>query len=280
MAGRTAPAAETGPPRYTIDLDYPVDPRPRHGYGSPAHPQIGPMLDELAPRFEEQLRAFLPYVDQLKQVPLARPDATGPWWHNGWYQGLDAVALYGFLASTKPQRYVEVGSGNSTKWARRAITDHDLPTTITSIDPQPRAEIDALCDRVERAPLEDADLAVFDELEAGDLCFFDGSHRSFMNSDATVAFVDVLPRLRSGVLVHVHDIFLPWDYPPQIADWYYSEQYLLACWLLGGDRLEVVLPNFYLSTRPDLHRTLSPLWDDLLWAGTATNGTGFWFRIR
>ncbi len=129
----------------------------------------------------------------------------------------------------RPKRFVEVGSGDSTRSAsrRRSIRDHSLPTLITSIDPTPRAEIDKLCDFVIRKPLEEVELDVFDELGPGDFLFIDGSHRSFSNSDVTVAFLDVLPRLRAGVVVHFHDIFWPYDYPPEWADRYYSEQYLL-----------------------------------------------------
>src|SRR5262245_52540208 len=108
---------------------------------------------------------------------------------------------------------LSIGSGHSTKFARRAVVDYGLPTQITSIDPHPRAEIDALCHRTIRKPLEETDLNVFDELEPGDVVFFDGSHQYFMNSDVTVFFLDVPPRLKPGTLVQVHDNTLPYDYP-------------------------------------------------------------------
>ena len=66
----------------------------------------------------------------------------------------DGAALYGLVAETSPRRYIEVGSGNSTLFVRQAIRDHRLPTEIVSIDPQPRAEIDRVCDRIVRCPLE------------------------------------------------------------------------------------------------------------------------------
>ena len=86
------------------------------------------------------------------------------------FSSMDAVALYGMSSEFRPQRFVEVGSGYSTKFARRAIHDHSLRTRITSIDPAPRAEIDKLCDCVIRRPLEELDLSVFDELEPGIFC--------------------------------------------------------------------------------------------------------------
>jgi hypothetical protein len=78
--------------------------------------------------------------------------------------------------------------------------------------------------------------------------------------------------------VHVHDIFLPWDYPPHWVDRWYSEQYLLAAWLLAGDRLNIVMPSFYVSLRPSLHHILDPVFDQFIWSGMATNGSSFWFE--
>src|SRR5438309_380721 len=82
-----------------------------------------------------------------------------------------------------------------TMWVARARRDGALATTITSIDPNPRAGIDELCDRVLRSPLELADLSVFEELTAGDIVLCDGSHRIFMNSDVAAFQLDVLPSL-------------------------------------------------------------------------------------
>jgi hypothetical protein len=120
---------------------------------------------------------------------------------------------------------------HSTKFARRAIRDHGLPTRIVSIDPDPRDEIDALCDTAIRESLEQIDLNVVDELERGDIVFIDGSHHCFMNSDVTVFFLDILPRLKPGTLVQFHDLMLPYDYPLEWIERYYSEQYLLAAYL-------------------------------------------------
>jgi predicted O-methyltransferase YrrM len=202
-----------------------------------------------------------------------------PCWINGWLEGLDTLALYGFVASRKPAQYLEIGSGYSTKLVRRAIRDHSLPTQLTSIDPNPRSEIDALCDEIIRQPLESTDLTSFDKLEAGDILFFDGSHRAFMNSDVTVFFLEVLPRLRPGVLVHIHDIELPYDYMPERAHWYYSEQYMLGASLLAGHRdYRVVLPNAYVSRERDLVELVNPLWQQL--PGVTFRGSSFWMETQ
>jgi hypothetical protein len=153
-----------------------------------------------------------------------------------------------FLWERKPRRYFEIGSGYSTMFARHAITAAGLSTSITSMDPQPRAEIDAICDVRIRSGLENCDLAAFDELGSGDILFYDGSHRCFTNSDVTVFFLEVLPRLPPGVLVHIHDIFLPDDYPEAWNSRLYSEQYLLAAMLLSiNPPFKVVLPCYFAS---------------------------------
>jgi hypothetical protein len=181
------------------------------------------------------------------------------------------------LATERPRRYLEIGSGYSTKLARRAIRDQGLATKMTSIDPFPRAQIDALCDTVVRRALEDADLALFDELEAGDVLFFDGSHHSFMSSDGVVLFLDVLPRLRPGVIVHIHDIFLPYDYPASWSDRYYTEQYLLAVALLApGCRWETLFPSQFVMRDQRLSGLAVELFGERARAGGAAS---YWMRI-
>ncbi|MGI5240521.1 class I SAM-dependent methyltransferase [Dactylosporangium sp. CA-139066] len=267
--------------RRPMFVDHLGDPQPRYGYGRPVHPQLAARFAEGKDRYRAHLSAFRAHLDAFRAIPLqAELTDPTPYWGNGWLPPLDALALTGFLAETNPRRYLEIGSGNSTKFARRAIADHGLRTTITSIDPSPRAEIDALCDTVIREPLEHTDLSRFDELEAGDIVFFDGSHRAFMGSDVTVFFFEVLPRLRPGVLVHIHDILLPSDYPPEWRWRAYSEQYLLAAFLLADrGRYVVELPNAYIADDP----ALGGLFDDL-WAGLGLGDrlrpSSFWLSVQ
>jgi hypothetical protein len=170
-----------------------------------------------------------------------------PRWRNAMMAGLDATAFTVFVDS-RTRQVIEIGSGNSTKFLRHFVEALGLETKIVSIDPFPRAECDALCDTAIRKPLESVDLALFDRLETGDVVFFDGSHRCFMNSDVTAFFLDVLPRIPTGVAVGVHDIFLPDDYPEEWAERYYSEQYVLGAYLLGAaERLRVTLPAYWAS---------------------------------
>lgn len=264
--------------RQTLVLDYPVQPRPRYGYGAPAHPALHARIAAGAPVYGGQLGQIASLAPFLQAIPLRSDAPRQPRWHNDFLPPLDAVSLYGLLATWRPASYVEIGSGESTRFARRAIRDHGLETRLVSIDPQPRAEIDALCDEVVRKPLEDLDPAWFSRLAPGDVVFLDGSHRVFQNSDVVAAFLDILPGLPPGVAFGIHDIYLPWDYPPGWSERFYSEQYLLAAYLLGGSAgVEILLPNHFITHTPELIGLLSPVWQGEL-SGLVVHGEAFWLR--
>lgn len=266
---------------YPIFLDYPFVPAPRYGYGKPPHQKLYQLFSADRAAFIATLTKFRTLDPYLLQIPLRTPkQSIEPSWINKWLDGLDTLALYGFVAERKPAQYLEIGSGYSTKVVRRAIQDHKLPTRITSIDPFPRAEIDVLCDMVIRRPLQDVDLKQFEALSRGDILFLDGSHRCFMNSDVSVFFLDILPNLNPGVLVHIHDIDLPYDYMPERAEWYYSEQYLLATSLLAGHKnFRVVLPNAFISGERDCMLPLESLWANPKLKGVPPKGVSFWLEI-
>jgi predicted O-methyltransferase YrrM len=264
--------------RRPIFVDYRVRPAPRHGYGRPEHPEITALIEKNRASYAELLTGFTAYADLLATIPSQ--GGKGLHWHNGWLPGPDAVALYGLVTDRNPKRYLEIGSGNSTRFVRRAIEDHGLRTTITSVDPQPRADVDALCDTVLRERLEDVAVDVFTGLEPDDIVFLDGSHRVLMGSDVTVFFFEILPLLRPGVLVHIHDIWLPRDYPPDWRYRYYSEQYLLAAYLLADPaRFEVVLPGAFIDNDEQLRALTDPLWQRI---GHVEKypPTSFWLRVR
>jgi hypothetical protein len=273
--------ARLSSPENTILLDYPVYPSLRWNTLSP-HPELLKILDMDRVGYAEVLRAFLGFVPNYLTIKKSRDEGslTDPFWINGWMPGLDGVALYGFIALKKPKKYVEVGSGNSTKFAFKAKKDFSPDTEIISIDPHPRAEIDAICNQVIRRPLENVDISFFDNLGEDDILYVDNSHRVFMNSDATVVFLDVIPRLQKGVLVEIHDINLPYDYPEEYLDRYYSEQYLLASYLLArGNRFQVVLPSYFASQDMELKDILKPLWDSPELTGVESHGCSFWLKI-
>ncbi|MFA7241858.1 MAG: class I SAM-dependent methyltransferase [Sulfuricellaceae bacterium] len=266
---------------FTIVLDYPVKSRPRYPIGQTPHSRLNDLLSRNQARYRALLESFLPYAHQLEKIPATgETGGVTPYWINGFLPGLDAVAIYCLIAAKRPKYYFEIGSGNSTKFARRAIRDYGLSTQIVSIDPCPRAEIDEICDEVVRLPLEDCAPEFFNRLDDGDLLFVDDSHRCFMNSDVTVFFLEVLPNLKKNVTVGIHDIALPYDYPAQWSERYYSEQYLLACWLLAGtSKFEVLLPSAYASLDKSLAATLDDLWRKLP-DGVERHGSAFWLQTQ
>jgi predicted O-methyltransferase YrrM len=234
--------------RFALPIEYPPsrDLRPRWGN---THPPLKPIVDWIQPHqatYRGWLDAITRRAAQLDKVarefdPANLPE---PAWLGVPYSPIDAAALYAIIGETRPKLYLEIGSGVTTAWAYRSIRDHGLSTRIVSVDPEPRAAIDSICDEVVRAGLETCDLAVFDQLEPGDILFMDGSHRSYMNSDVTVFMLEVLPRVKPGVLIHVHDIQLPWDYPEWAVPWYWNEAYMLATYVVAAaDRLTPVLPT-------------------------------------
>jgi predicted O-methyltransferase YrrM len=222
---------------------------------------------------------------QLSAIPFSlEEDDPEPRWLQPWFPPLDGMALYAVLARYEPRLLVEVGSGNSTKFARRAIMDGKLTTKLIAIDPSPRTSVDKIADTVLRKSLENTDLTLFEALAPGDVVFFDGSHRCITNSDVAVFFVDVLPRLRPGVIVGIHDIFWPMDYPPTWTERFYNEQYLLAAYMLGqGDRFPLILSCQYAADQfqQEVSACLTP---DLIGkfkkeGKFPINGGSLWFSV-
>ena len=277
FAGFDLSRADNRKPRWSGIADdyYPINVRPRWGYGRGSHKTMEQVLASEIKSFSSLLNDFQKYENHFASIPYEQSSPSLPHWNNNWFSTLDAAALMYFALSRTPRTYLEIGSGYSTKFLKFIIASAALPTCVISIDPQPRSEIDALCDEVIRSPLEDLELSIFDRLEAGDICFFDGSHRVFTNSDTTVFFIDVLPRLKKGVLVHIHDIFWPDDYPPGWNRRLYSEQYLLGAMLLGRSaRYRIVLPNYFVSTNTITASIIAGLRIPI-----TKPGHSFWFEI-
>jgi predicted O-methyltransferase YrrM len=210
--------------------------------------------------FISQLRPFC-YHENYAKIPLEQAEPMEPFLNNGYFSDGDARALYGIVAAIRPTRIIEIGSGNSTKFMRRAIRDFSLSTHVTSIDPQPRAEIDQLCDTVIRTSVLGVDLDLFRQLGAGDLLFHDGSHLTLNGTDTVRLFLEILPVLQAGVIIHIHDICLPHEYVNGFDGRGYSEQYMLAAALLFSRQYEVLLPVCYLGREQQFE-----------------GGVSFWFR--
>lgn len=215
-----------------LALDYVYSPRARPA--ARGRQVICDMFAASTPNMRQAISALRPICNVVSAIPDTTESPTEPYWSNGWFPGLDALSMISMFITHKPKTYVEIGSGNSTKFARWASNYLDLNTRIISIDPEPRAEIASLCDVAIREACEDADLSFIDDLVSGDIVFADNSHRCFANSDVTTFFTDILPRLRTGVVWGLHDIWTPRDYPQVFVERGYTEQYLLEAYLLGG----------------------------------------------
>ena len=281
IVNKFAEFAHVVSPETILVLDYPIQLKQRWGAGG-YHTILYESINQNRESYTRQLESFLSLAKYFALISETQPGSElEPYWNNGWMPALDGVALYSFIVALRPKVFMEVGSGNSTKFARRAIADHNLDTRIISIDPCPRAEIDSICDEVVRVPVEEVDISLFDQLGKNDILYIDNSHRVFMNSDANVVFLDVIPRLKPGVFVEIHDVTLPYDYPEQWIERYYSEQYLLAAYILSrGQLFDIVLPNAFISMDSELISILTPLWSMNEMANVEKHGSSFWLRMR
>jgi hypothetical protein len=264
-------------------LEYKVNLRPRYGDGKPAHPELLKIIASHRDRYIDLLEKALSRKEQIWSIKDAKNETslTLPKWNNGFLPGLDMIGIYNVIAEFRPRKYIEIGSGNSTKVALKAKKDLHLSTEIISIDPSPRAEIESIADKIIREPLENTEINIHNELEENDILFVDGSHRILPNSDSLVLFLEVLPRLRKGVIVQIHDIYLPYDYPQFMCDRFYSEQYGLAiCLLANPGRYEPLLANYYIYEDRELSEIISPVWDHDNLRNVEKHGGSFWIKIN
>jgi predicted O-methyltransferase YrrM len=215
-------------------------------YADQVKPPTGyPELEAVFAAAEQSMLEVLDRIDQNAEalVALDGPPPL-PRWDQSWFPRLDGAAAWAITTAHAPERIIEVGSGHSTRMLTHAASE---PCSITCIDPQPRAVLEGLPINWHREVLAEHHLPMFAELQSGDIAFFDSSHVLWPGSDVDMIFNRILPALRPGVLVHIHDILLPDPYPPG-WDWRgYTEQNGLAGWLLGG--AEIVFSSHYARTR-------------------------------
>ena len=209
-----------------------------------------PAVERLFKRAAPTMRAHLAAIERygIDLAAIAGP-APQPRFDQDWFPTLDAALLYALVREQRPARILEVGSGHSTRFLARAVGDGGLTrTTIKAIDPAPRADLGALPVTLARRTLTEADLGRTRELSAGDMLVIDSSHILMPGSDVDLLLSRLLPELAAGVFVHLHDVFLPDDYPR--AWWWrgYNEQNALVPLLLGGG-YRVEFASHYVRTR-------------------------------
>jgi hypothetical protein len=199
------------------------------------------------PSFLAALEALEAYRAELMRIERDAP-APQPRWGQDWFATLDAAMFYGQIRQRRPRLLIEIGSGHSTRFAARAIADGSLATRHVAIDPAPRADCSRLPVELHRVVLGQSDPALFGALRAGDILFIDSSHILMPGTDVDQLFNRVLPALPGGVLVHVHDIFLPDDYPPDWGWRGYNEQ-LAVLPLLSSGGYRPLFASRYVQTR-------------------------------
>jgi hypothetical protein len=195
------------------------------------------------------------YRDELLALPRHKPALDRFGFDNGAFGPGDSETLYNFIRHFKPKRLVEVGSGQSTLMARLAIQKNMAENPAYAcehvcIEPYEQSWLETLGIKVVRQTVETCDAALFGALSANDILFIDSSHMIRPQGDVLFEYLELLPSLAPGVLVHVHDIFTPKDYP---AAWVlgdrrlWNEQYLLEAFLAFNARYEVLAAANWLT---------------------------------
>lgn len=189
-------------------------------------------------------------------------------YNNGLFEAVDAEMAYSFVRHFKPSKIIEVGGGFSTRILAAALKANrvagEKDGELITIEPFPSPGLRAITNLISTR-IQDVDLDLFLSLQDGDILFLDSSHVVSVGSDVVREYLEILPRLQPGVIVHVHDIFLPSDYPrdavlSNLCFW--SEQYLLQAFLTFNPQFEVLWGSSAMQHHhPDVLLESFPRWD-------------------
>ena len=178
---------------------------------------------------------------------------------NNRFEALDAEVLYSFIRHFKPRRIIEIGSGFSTLVSAKAAINNQqndsFNTELFCVEPYPNNIIQQGfpgLTKVIPEKVENTDLSIFKDLTENDILFIDSSHVVKTCSDVLHEYLEILPRLNPGVIIHIHDIFMPSEYPKEwILDQhtFWTEQYLLQAFLAFNDSFEVIWASSYMSLK-------------------------------
>jgi hypothetical protein len=205
---------------------------------------------------EEQLNLLIKfnYNEELLTFPLNKKKDIEFYYNNGSYCSGDAEYLYNMIRHFKPNRIIEIGSGFSTLMVRNAITNNKLDNSNyichhICIEPYEKPWLEKLEVELIRKKVENIDKSFFQKLELNDILFIDSSHIIRPQGDVLFEYLELLPTLKSGVLIHVHDIFTPKDY---LNEWVYNhalwnEQYLLEAFLTFNLEFRIIGALNYLT---------------------------------
>ncbi len=197
--------------------------------------------------------------------------------HIGWYPTPDAEIYAAMIHDFQPDQIVEVGSGFSTLIARRALDFVGSPAPLTVIDPQPRTDVRQAAKRVVLERVEDCDWREL-QLTERSLLFIDSSHITRPRGDVPYLYCQVLPQLPRGTVVHVHDVFIPYDYPTCYDALCWTEQYVLHALLGNNARYRTLLATSYLCNdhAAEMQATFGPQ----VGAVNIFFGASYWMQIQ
>ena len=240
------------------------------------------VMEKICPQYLPEFRARFPF-----EGPLNPP---GFYLINGGYMAVDAHVYYCLIRHFRPRRIVEIGNGNSTLLAIAACDknaeEFGWRATVTSIDPYPwplfKGGYPGLDELIPKR-VQDVPVSYFEQLESGDMLFIDSSHVIRSGNDVHYEFLEILPRLKPGVLVHVHDISLPRPYPKVYFEnhLYWNEQYLLQAFLAFNNHFEVVWPgNYMMINYPDRMLSVFPEFKRMRQDYPQSEPTAFWMRVK
>ncbi len=218
------------------------------------YPELEPVLAGCERRFLETLALA---EAQAPALAAMRGPAPAPRLDQDWFPRLDAAAAYALVRRHRPRLVLEIGSGHSTRVMARALADAG-GGRLVAVDPEPRAPLPGPPVEHRAHLLGEAEPALASELGPGDVLFVDSSHLAVPGSDVDLLVCRILPRLRPGVLLHLHDVFLPDAYPEAWAWRGYNEQTVVAALLLGG-RFRPLWSSHWVATRMAGRLASSPL---------------------
>ncbi len=210
------------------------------------------------------------FNEELVKFPIERLTSIGFFYHNGFFESGDAEYLYNIIRFFKPNRIIEIGSGYSTLMAQNAIKENkkDDYTYICEhicIEPYSNPWLDKLDITLIRNIAENVDKKIFETLKQNDILFIDSSHMIRPQGDVLFEYLEVLPILKPGVLVHVHDIFTPKDYPDEwVIDEirFWNEQYLLEAFLSFNKDFRIIgALNYLRHNYPDRLASKCPIFE-------------------
>lgn len=219
-------------------------------YRSRTYPLMVELLQRDRPYIIDHLRRMASqYGEALKRiVDAAHPPINEPRFNEGELQKWDGAALYYIVRRAMPRKIVEIGSGSSTRWMRRAIRDGRLDTKIIVVDAKVKDSWTRdIADTIIEDHFEDVWSDPRIKLDEGDVLFYSGSHHVAPGSDLVMLVNEYIARAPSNIWIHFHDAFLPDDGPPSVRQANVMESYLVYTMLAYGD-FQIVLPVWALRT--------------------------------